>query len=83
MFEIQVKFDDGCMFIGQLYEYIVMSFLGILSVIDGYIGDMYIDFVYLVFNIDFEGYEEFYVKYDELYDLDIFFEFVLYIFLFR
>lgn len=77
--ERQVRPDDERMFVGQLYEYIATSFIGILSVTDGYIGDMYTDFAHLASNIDFEGYEESYAKYDELYDSDTLSELVSYI----
>lgn len=77
--EIQVKPDDGRMFIGQLYEYIATSFLGILSVTDGYIGDKYTEFAHLASNIDFDGYEDCYAGYDEAYDLDILHELVSYL----
>lgn len=65
---IQVEPDDERMFISDLYRYIATSFLGILSVTDGYIGDKYTTFAHLVSDIDFDSYEDCYAICDDEFD---------------
>lgn len=63
---VQSEPDDGKVYLGTLYEYIVTSFSALLFLLDGNIGK-YSSLITSISEIDYDSYESSYIEYDEEY----------------